>query len=167
MAFKGDKDCNERIVQYLLLYAPLNVLTNCDASGNNIFHYIAESEKLVELFGAVFVVLQKRTQDRTVVDMLDTINNNGESPMHIACENSNVKLLELLNKYNVGITNVNKQEYINSYTPLMIAMRKSDLNMIKILLEIDGIDIVSIRSRDSGSSFIDCSTIITTNRSPC
>ena len=151
LAFKGDKDCNERIVQYLLLYAPLNVLTNCDASGNNIFHYIAESEKLVELFGAVFVVLQKRTQDRTVVDMLDTINNNGESPMHIACENSNVKLLELLNKYNVGITNVNKQEYINSYTPLMIAMRKSDLNMIKILLEIDGIDIVSIRSRDSGS----------------
>ena len=95
---------------------------------NNLFHIAANNN---QIFPIIFFYekLKKYFNDKEILDAYE-INKEKMTPLHYACKNRNIKLMNLL--IDLG-SNINSQDK-KGYTPLHYAVINNDARMLKHLL---------------------------------
>ena len=124
------KDKSQKIVEYLL---SLDIVdkTICNIKGENIYHIICKIRGAEELFSII---------ERIVPQNL-ILNNSflGGNAFHYACKKNNIfivkRLYEILESFQVDLTQ------IKNYTMRFAIKNKDNIEVIKYILSIDGIQL--------------------------
>ena len=101
----------------LLMYK-LNNPSDTNDNGYNVLHYIAYYSKIQYL-----IIYSTHTNN------FDYTSNNGETPLHIACKNSNSEFIYIFFNF---VKNINP--LYNGKTPILIALENNRIDIINIFL---------------------------------
>ena len=160
-AIDGYNGPNLATARYLVNNAPIDVLNACDSNENNVFHYLCYRKDTnsnmktgLQLFKLLVNRLLKEKQNNVLTQMINGINNNGETICHVACQTNNISILGYLVTNRIGLKNVNKQEYTNNNTPLMVAIYNNNVKCVNTLCSCPkNVDIINASNNNKQSSF--------------
>lgn len=81
---------------------------------------------------AVSIIDTFKSYGCSIHDFMTSFDKNGDSPLHIACDNKNIGIVSNLIKTKI---NVNIQNIVTGVTALQIAVRRRNNDIVKLLLD--------------------------------